>query len=121
MGNVYSRKEVSAHCTEQDCWLIIHNQVYDVTSFLEEHPGGKEVLLALAGSDATNAFEDVGHNIIARAMLKSKKIGELRQEDHEIWENQYVHRDSDLTFYLVTCGAVLLSTIFVLKVLRRTV
>ena len=25
--NVYSRKEVSAHCTEQDCWLIIHNQV----------------------------------------------------------------------------------------------
>ena len=27
-------------------------------------------------------------------MLKSKKIGELRQEDHEIWENQYVHRDS---------------------------
>lgn len=31
-----------------------------MTSFLSEHPGGKEVLLALAGTDATNAFEDVG-------------------------------------------------------------
>ena len=44
--------------------------MYDVTSFLEEHPGGKEVLLALAGSDATNAFEDVGRVIKGNKNIK---------------------------------------------------
>ena len=34
--------------------------MYDVTSFLANHPGGSAIILAVAGRDATNAFEDVG-------------------------------------------------------------
>jgi cytochrome b involved in lipid metabolism len=41
--------QVSTHSKNNDCWIIIHGKVYDVTKFLQDHPGGEEVLLELAG------------------------------------------------------------------------
>lgn len=35
-----SAQEVSKHNTREDCWVIIHDKVYDLTNFLPEHPGG---------------------------------------------------------------------------------
>lgn len=42
-----------------------------------QHPGGEEVLLEQAGRDATESFEDVGHSVDAREMLKQYLIGEV--------------------------------------------
>jgi len=77
----YSKKEVSTHTDKSSTWIIIHNNVYDVTKFLEEHPGGEEVLLEQAGKDATENFEDVGHSTDARTMMKDFQIGELIDAD----------------------------------------
>ena len=63
-----------------DVWFIIDNNVYDVTNFLAEHPGGEEVLLDLGGEDATEAFEDVGHSDEARDLLKPLLIGALKND-----------------------------------------
>ncbi|XVF80288.1 hypothetical protein PTKIN_Ptkin15bG0058700 [Pterospermum kingtungense] len=52
-------------------------QVYDVASFLEDHPGGDEVLLAASGKDATEDFEDVGHSDDANQMMEKYYIGEV--------------------------------------------
>ncbi|KAG8442259.1 hypothetical protein GDO86_011165, partial [Hymenochirus boettgeri] len=60
---------------------IIHNKVYDVSKFLEEHPGGEEVLREQAGGDATETFEDIGHSTDARNMSKQFVIGELHPDD----------------------------------------
>jgi cytochrome b involved in lipid metabolism len=49
--------------------------VYNVTEYLDEHPGGGEVMLSVAGKDATNDFEDVGHSGHARSMLAKYEIG----------------------------------------------
>ena len=51
--------------------------VYDVSKFMDEHPGGDEVLLSEAGRDGSDAFEDVGHSDDARALLPAMLKGEL--------------------------------------------
>lgn len=52
-------------------------QVYDITKFLNEHPGGDEVLLEQAGKNATESFKDVGHSRDAVEMTKEYLIGYL--------------------------------------------
>ena len=37
--------------------MIINNTVYDITDFVDSHPGGSGILLKYAGRDATEAFE----------------------------------------------------------------
>jgi cytochrome b involved in lipid metabolism len=77
MSKVYTLSEVAVHNTSKDCWLIIDGKVYDVTKFLEEHPGGDEVLLSATGKDATDDFEDVGHSNSAREMMAEYLVGEI--------------------------------------------
>lgn len=55
--------------------------MFDVTKFLDEHPGGEEVLLEQAGGDASESFEDVGHSSDARELMMTYLIGELTDED----------------------------------------
>uniref|UniRef100_A0A0K8SQB1 Cytochrome b5 n=1 Tax=Lygus hesperus TaxID=30085 RepID=A0A0K8SQB1_LYGHE len=61
-------------------WMIINGHVHDLTDFLEEHPGGEEVLMSLAGGDGTECFEDVGHSFDAINLCKKYRIGVL--SDH---------------------------------------
>ncbi|KKY20752.1 putative cytochrome b5 [Phaeomoniella chlamydospora] len=68
--------EVSEHNTKKDCYMVIHDKVYDTTSFVDEHPGGEEVLLDVGGQDATEAFEDVGHSDEAREILEGLLPGD---------------------------------------------
>jgi cytochrome b involved in lipid metabolism len=83
MTRQITKEELSKHNTARDLWLAIHNKVYDVTKFVEEHPGGEEVLLEQAGNYATEPFEDVGHSTDARELIKQYEIGELVEADHE--------------------------------------
>ncbi|KAM7434799.1 Cytochrome b5 [Porites harrisoni] len=77
----YTLEEVKKHNQAGSSWLVIDNKVYDVTKFLDEHPGGEEVLLEQAGGDATENFEDVGHSSDARELMLTYLIGELADED----------------------------------------
>ncbi|KAG5045796.1 hypothetical protein JHK82_015181 [Glycine max] len=74
---LHTFEEVAKHNQTKDCWLIISGKVYDVTPFMEDHPGGDEVLLSATGKDATNDFEDVGHSDSARDMMEKYYIGEI--------------------------------------------
>ncbi|BAF09499.1 cytochrome b5 [Oryza sativa Japonica Group] len=74
---VYSFQEVSKHNDRKDCWLIIAGKVYDVSPFMEEHPGGDEVLLACTGKDATADFNDIGHTATAKELMPQYCIGEV--------------------------------------------
>lgn len=79
----YTLDEVRKHKNSKSLWVAIKDNVYDVTEFLEEHPGGEEVLLEQAGGYATEAFEDVGHSTDARELMKKYAIGKLAEADRE--------------------------------------
>ena len=74
---------MAAHSTREDAWMSLHGKVYDVTKYLEDHPGGEEVLLDRGGKDGTEDFEDVGHSNEARKKLNEFEIGELPPSERE--------------------------------------
>jgi len=58
--------------------MLIDGKVHDITAFLDDHPGGDEILLDATARDATQEFEDVGHSGEARAQLAEMVIGVAR-------------------------------------------
>ncbi|TFK55384.1 cytochrome b5 [Heliocybe sulcata] len=77
MAKTVSLEELKQHTNKEKLYLLVSGKVYDVTSFIDEHPGGDEVMLAEAGKDATEAFEDVGHSDEARAMMPGMLVGDF--------------------------------------------
>ena len=57
--NSYTIEEVSFHNSENDAWIVINNFVYDITDFINEHPGGKDILLQFIGTDASEFFNEL--------------------------------------------------------------
>jgi len=70
--------EVSQHAAPDDCWTIIDGAVYDMTPFLNRHPGGSGAIAGLCGVDGTAGFRGQhGGASAPNSQLKSLKIGVL--------------------------------------------
>ncbi|MCD7445933.1 Cytochrome b5 isoform A [Datura stramonium] len=85
-------EEASQHNTKDDCWVVIDGKVYDVSSYLDEHPGGDDVVLDATGKDATDEFEDAGHSKSARELMEKFFIGELDSSSPSIPELEIVKK-----------------------------
>jgi uncharacterized membrane protein len=48
--------EVARHASASDCWSVVNGTVYDLTSWIDQHPGGMGPIEAMCGVDATDAF-----------------------------------------------------------------
>ena len=80
--------EIATHNSKTDCWTVISGQVYELTDFVNRHPGGNEVVRA-CGIDATTLFtsrttedgQPIGsgtpHSRVAQEQLDQLKIGNL--------------------------------------------
>jgi len=73
----YTREEVNKHNTNESCWIVANNNVYDVTKFITSHPGGKFAIFSKAGKDVTKYFR--WHSGHAKGLWQSYKIGELKR------------------------------------------
>lgn len=73
----YTRAQVQSEASTTAVLTIISGSVYDLTGFLEEHPGGSSVVMAYVGKDATGAFDAIGHSNSAHTWMKDFKVGEL--------------------------------------------
>lgn len=78
---VLTTAEVAQHDNANDCWLIIEDNVYVVTSFLPRHPGGAERITPFCGQDATTAFATQGgqgeHSTTAELQRNALLLGQL--------------------------------------------
>jgi len=80
-------QEVAKHNSKEDLWLVIHGKVYDLTTFLPEHPGGPRIILKYAGQDATDAFDPIHPpDIIDRYLSAEACMGEISEEELETAE-----------------------------------
>jgi cytochrome b involved in lipid metabolism len=81
---VLSKTELAKHNSSQSCWLLISDKIYDVTPFINSHPGGDTSILQTCGTDATAAYDTKGgrgrpHSGNANSMLADYYIGDLDQ------------------------------------------
>jgi cytochrome b involved in lipid metabolism len=116
----YSPDQIAAHNTETDCWLQIHNKVYDVTSYLHSHPGGADVILDAAGSDATGMFEDIGHSKGARRQLEKFQVGvsevvDVVKVEKPVSSTDSSDSSSQLIFLFVALGGILVALVAWMK------
>lgn len=78
---VYSLEDIKQHSSDKDCWIVVHGKVYDVTAFLEEHPGGYDIIVSTTGRDATRDFEEIGHSNQAKKLLDKYMVGTFEGGD----------------------------------------
>ncbi len=86
----FTRQEIEKHASQDDCWLVINNKVYDATSVLDWHPGGKASLLAYAGkltSEVKSSFESI-HDEYAHKKLAECVIGQVTDKAANFMKEQ---------------------------------
>jgi len=75
----YSLADVSSHNNAASCWTAINGGVYDLTSWVSQHPGGEGAILSICGVDGSAAFNDQhGGQRRPENILEKYKIGLLK-------------------------------------------
>lgn len=84
-NTILTASAVAEHATPLDCWIIISDKVYNITTYLDSHPGGPETITPYCGKDATTAFDTkdkpnpAPHSRSATSMLADYYIGDLNK------------------------------------------
>lgn len=69
-----TQQELSAHAKPGDYWVALYGKVYDLSSFVDEHPAGPESITKLAGSDGTTMYQTV-HNLQMLSDFENDIVG----------------------------------------------
>ncbi|KPV75396.1 uncharacterized protein RHOBADRAFT_43902 [Rhodotorula graminis WP1] len=113
----YTLEQVAQHASADSAWVVVEGGVYDVTSFLDDHPGGKKILLKHTGKDATEQF----HKMHPRKVLEKVavqfligKVGDatgsgdntvgaienkVKKDTPEVVEQEQEQDDADSTYF----------------------
>lgn len=78
-----SRSEIASHNTAKSCYVTLGNNVYDVTDFLDSHPGGADLVLEYAGKDIADILKDEAshtHSDTAYEVLDDSLVGFVGSE-----------------------------------------
>ena len=59
--------------------IVINNTIYDISTFIDEHPGGNNVFKDREG--ITEQFNEVGHSAYAGSLLSNYKLKEICPDD----------------------------------------
>ena len=101
---LFSVEEVQQHNSEKDFWIIHRGKVYDVSEFLERHPGGKDILLRFAGKDVTKVMtqDDLHrHTNFAYGWLGKYLIGRLKGEVRKLFFSSFETSQSPLFWVIL--------------------
>lgn len=74
----FTRADIESHNSEADCYVTVGDKVYDITDFLDSHPGGADLILDYAGKDVTEILKDPTshtHSDAAYEVLDDSLVG----------------------------------------------
>lgn len=80
----FTAEEVAKHNKADDCWVIVKNVVLDVTSFLDDHPGGRDSIIKFAGQDATESFDMLHEDNVIQRYAPQCVLGRLQGATPEL-------------------------------------
>jgi len=81
MSQQISAKDVATHKSVEDgLWIIIDNEVYDVSTFINEHPGGPKILKRVGGKDASKQFWKYHSENVLKKYKDKLCIGSVKEE-----------------------------------------
>lgn len=80
-------EEVQQHASEDDIWMIIRGKVYNVTPYVEYHPGGVRELMRGAGADGTALYNEI-HPWIDIGLIGKLQVGNVEKN-----VSRTTHRD----------------------------
>lgn len=72
--------EIAEHRTEASCWVLLKGDVWDLTPFLADHPGGPGAILEFAGGDATSVWESVHPPEVLAQLSPALRVGAADME-----------------------------------------
>lgn len=72
-----TEEELKKHNRKDDCWICIRGFVYNVSPYMEYHPGGEDELMRAAGADGTDLFNEVHRWVNYESMLKECLVGRM--------------------------------------------
>ncbi|VEU19414.1 DEKNAAC100535 [Brettanomyces naardenensis] len=97
-----SKKQLASHNTVDSAWVSLYNRkIYDITEFLDEHPGGPEIIMEHAGKDITKILADPDshvHSESAYEMLDDGMLIGYLATDEEERELLSKHEGMEVTF-----------------------
>nr|XP_057909992.1 cytochrome b5 reductase 4 [Doryrhamphus excisus] len=81
-----TQEELQKHNTRNDCWTCIRGMVYNVSPYMDYHPGGEDELMKAAGMDGTDLFDQVHRWVNYESMLKECLVGRMATKPTTIFK-----------------------------------
>lgn len=126
---IYTAEDVATHTTASSCWVSREGKVYDVSGFINDHPGGDDLILAHAGKDIGDIMNDKlehEHSDSAYSMLDEYVIGRVGVGEAVVRDgwNELIYASSFLLIWFIQIGRLRTTSILTrqirLRIMKRT-
>ncbi|EER24041.1 hypothetical protein D8B26_002213 [Coccidioides posadasii str. Silveira] len=79
MSKTFTPAQVAEHKTaDKGLYIIVDSSVYDITNFVDEHPGGAKILKRVAGKDASRQFWKYHNESVLKKYGAKLKVGDVK-------------------------------------------
>ncbi|KAG8798848.1 fatty acid alpha-hydroxylase [Serendipita sp. 400] len=89
---IYALEDLEIERKKGNVWITRNGKVYDVTTFVDDHPGGDDLIRQFAGKDIGEAMEDEEehvHSDSAYTMLEEYLVGKLGKDGQVVSDGEY--------------------------------
>lgn len=81
MSQTFTAKDLASHNSiDNGLYIAIDGTVYDVSKFVDEHPGGAKILKRVGGKDASKQFWKYHNESVLKKYGPKLKIGEVKAD-----------------------------------------